>query len=680
MTANISETVPAQQLADAQARIAELERALAEANETQTLFRIMVDAIPARVFWKDVSLTYLGANRKFAEDAGLTSPEQMLGKSDYELSWREQAELYRADDRAVIDSGVAKINFEEPQTTPDGGRIWLETSKIPLRNAAGETIGVMGTYSDITPRKRDQQALIDSEAKANALIEVLPDLVFVVKRDGTFMEYHARQDSDLYVPPDRIIGQSVSTTLPPPLAAVLLEKIGAALDTETTQSLEYSLPLPAGESYYEARLSRAGEGTVVVVARNVTERKRAEAERERLTTEALAQNERLDRALSLQKATFASTADGILAVDSEGKVITANDRFAQMWQIPADILATGDDDQLLGSVINKLKSPEAFLAKVKELYGKPAETSHDSVELADGRTFERYSAPQRMGDQIIGRVWNFRDVTERTKAEEERARLIEELQIANRIARESSRAKSEFLATMSHELRTPLNAIIGFSDMLLLGMSGPLNEKQAHKMERLKENSRRLLALINDLLDLTRIEAGRVEIVQKAFSPKTLVERLAAQIESLAHESHLEFTTKVGLDVPPLLIGDEKRIEQVILNLLSNAFKFTEKGSVSLTLDADETHWALAVSDTGIGIPPHAQNLIFEAFRQVDGSFSRAYQGSGLGLSIARDLVRMMDGKITLKSAVGVGSTFTVTLPINVPAAETQHVLEPVRN
>ncbi|MCK6578774.1 MAG: ATP-binding protein [Anaerolineae bacterium] len=540
MTADISETVPAQQLAEAQARIAELERALAEANETQTLFRIMVDAIPARVFWKDVNLTYLGANRKFAEDAGLTSPEEMLGKSDYELSWREQADLYRADDRAVIDSGVAKINFEEPQTTPDGGRIWLETSKVPLRSAAGETIGVMGTYSDITPRKRDQQALIESQAKAQALIEALPDLVSLVNREGFVLEFHSRSGGSFSYPAQMAVGQKIIDLVPPETAAIVLDKIGLALETGITQSLEYSMPTPneIGEIHLETRIARAGADTVITITRDVTERRRAAAERER---------------------------------------------------------------------------------------------------------------------------------------------LIEELQIANRIARESSRAKSEFLATMSHELRTPLNAIIGFSDMLLLGMSGPLNEKQVHKMERLKENSRRLLALINDLLDLTRIEAGRVEIVQKAFSPKTLVERLAAQIESLAHESKLEFTTQVSPDMPPLLIGDEKRIEQVLLNLLSNAFKFTEKGSVSLTLDANETHWALVVSDTGIGIPPHAQNLIFEAFRQVDGSFSRAYQGSGLGLSIARDLVRMMDGKITLKSAVGVGSTFTVTLPITVPVAETQRVLESVR-
>src|SRR5262249_35637065 len=172
--------------------------------------------------------------------------------------------------------------------------------------------------------------------------------------------------------------------------------------------------------------------------------------------------------------------------------------------------------------------------------------------------------------------------------------------------------KGEFLANVSHELRTPLNAIIGFSDMLLMGMSGPLNPKQDHKVARLRENGARLLALINDLLDLTRIEAGRLEIVQNPFSPRGLVERIAAQMESLAVESKLRFDVHVAPELPGTLLGDEKRTEQVIVNLLSNAFKFTKEGSIMLnvyTNQAEKT-WNIDVTDTGIGIQPHDLNLI----------------------------------------------------------------------
>jgi signal transduction histidine kinase len=264
------------------------------------------------------------------------------------------------------------------------------------------------------------------------------------------------------------------------------------------------------------------------------------------------------------------------------------------------------------------------------------------------------------------------------KRETDLREQADELRVATAKAKEAARVKGEFLANMSHELRTPLNAIIGFSDMLLAGMVGPLTDKQHHKMERLKENGQRLLTLINDLLDLTRMEAGRLEVAQKPFSPRALADRTTSQMESLAVEGNLKFEMQISPDLPTTLVGDEKRVEQVIVNLLANAFKFTKEGSVILEMKPDfaEQTWTIAVSDTGIGIPPHAVNIIFEEFRQLDGSYSRAYKGSGLGLTITRNLVRMMSGKISVKSTLGSGSTFTVILPMalddnaNVPVSE----------
>lgn len=244
-----------------------------------------------------------------------------------------------------------------------------------------------------------------------------------------------------------------------------------------------------------------------------------------------------------------------------------------------------------------------------------------------------------------------------------------DLEIANAAALQASQLKSEFLATVSHELRTPLNAIIGFSDMLLMGMSGPLNEKQQHKIERLQENGKRLLGLVNDILDVARIESGRMELVRESFNPNRLVEQLSAQMNVLAEGKKLDFKTEVAADLPPLLVGDEQRVQQVVVNLLSNAFKFTEKGGVTLKIgaDVDNKIWSLAVTDTGVGIPPHAIDIIFEQFRQVDGSSTRTFQGVGLGLAITRHLVQMMEGKIKVESKMGEGSTFTVTLPIVIP-------------
>jgi len=199
-----------------------------------------------------------------------------------------------------------------------------------------------------------------------------------------------------------------------------------------------------------------------------------------------------------------------------------------------------------------------------------------------------------------------------------------------------------------------------------MGMNGELNDGQHHKVQRLRENGARLLTLVNDILDISRIQAKRVELVQKPFAIRVLYDRIASQIGVLAAEKNLEFTVSMDSDVPDVIGGDEKRIEQIIVNLLSNAIKFTESGSVSLRSSANlaENTWSIKVSDTGVGIPPHAHEIIFEEFRQLDGSASRAYKGSGLGLAISRNLVRIMGGTIQVESDLGLGSTFTVTLPL----------------
>jgi signal transduction histidine kinase len=211
--------------------------------------------------------------------------------------------------------------------------------------------------------------------------------------------------------------------------------------------------------------------------------------------------------------------------------------------------------------------------------------------------------------------------------------------------------------------------------MLLLGMSGALNEKQEHKVRRLRENGIRLLDLINDILDLTRIEARRVELLAAPFAPQAVFTRIAGQMEVLAQNKGLAFEINMDPDLPKTLVGDEQRIEQIVVNLLSNAFKFTQEGTVALHTkvnSADQT-WTITVSDTGIGIPPHARTLIFEEFRQLDGTSTRAYKGTGLGLAITRNLVRIMNGEISVESELGRGSVFTVTLPLTTedsPAVE----------
>jgi signal transduction histidine kinase len=237
---------------------------------------------------------------------------------------------------------------------------------------------------------------------------------------------------------------------------------------------------------------------------------------------------------------------------------------------------------------------------------------------------------------------------------------------ANALARESVRLKSEFMSTMSHELRTPLNAILGFSGIMLQGMGGEMDDDAMHMIERIDSNSQRLLKLINDILDLAKIEAGRMELANTGFSPRELVKKWEAETGVLAEKKALQFGVSVAANLPDTLYGDPERVTQMAVNLLSNAFKFTDRGEVSLYVFAEPSNhtWNIRVSDTGMGIPPHALNYIFDEFRQVDGSSKRVYGGTGLGLAIVRNMCRMMNGTINVASELGKGSQFTITLPM----------------
>ncbi len=236
---------------------------------------------------------------------------------------------------------------------------------------------------------------------------------------------------------------------------------------------------------------------------------------------------------------------------------------------------------------------------------------------------------------------------------------------AQRIANENSRLKSEFLSMMSHELRTPMNAIEGFTGIMLKRMAGvEYNDKAERYLKKVQSNSHRLLGLINDFLDLSRIESGRLELANLPMSPKDMAQKWQENLSVLADNKNLVFDVSVDPNLPETIFGDEESISKIAINLVGNAIKFTETGSVTLSLQQQGQQMAIEVHDTGVGIPPHARDFVFEEFRQVDQSSKRKHGGTGLGLAIVQKLAREMGGTVTLQSEVGVGSTFTVLLPI----------------
>jgi len=241
-------------------------------------------------------------------------------------------------------------------------------------------------------------------------------------------------------------------------------------------------------------------------------------------------------------------------------------------------------------------------------------------------------------------------------------RLFNEIQEKSRQLQVANRHKSEFLANMSHELRTPLNAIIGFTRIVMRRSHDVLETKQYENLEKILASGQHLLALINAILDLAKVEAGRIEIIPRETELASVLEHSIRTIEPLVKGDTM--VTKRFDDRLPTMVVDDEKLRQILINLLSNAVKFTPAGSIEVRAAARNGSVEVAVADTGIGIPADKLEAIFEEFEQADATSTRIYGGTGLGLAISRRLARLMQGDIQVESTLGKGSTFTLTLPV----------------
>jgi signal transduction histidine kinase len=377
-------------------------------------------------------------------------------------------------------------------------------------------------------------------------------------------------------------------------------------------------------------------------------------------------------------------ADPILVTDQEGDIVLMNTPAERLFNAPGV-----EDEGTLRRVRANGANLTSFVSNVLTRSGE--QRYRGEIQLGDPLTGRPLPVEAVAGTilseqgELMWVVTILHDLTEAI----EKARLYEQLKQAsvqlerkvqeataelaeqNELLRrqhieleQASALKSQFLANMSHEFRTPLNAILGYTHMLLNNVTGQVTDPQRKSLTRIDSNSRHLLALINDILDITRIEAGRMPLNATSFGIGELFDEVQAELEPIIKRSNLSVSTKVRGTVPTLRT-DRQKVKQIVLNLLSNALKFTPSGSVTMTASYDgrARQVAVAVRDTGVGIPKEDQAKVFEDFRQLDSSPARGYGGTGLGLSICRRLANILGGSIELDSEPGKGSTFTLRLP-----------------
>jgi PAS domain S-box-containing protein len=409
-------------------------------------------------------------------------------------------------------------------------------------------------------------------------------------------------------------------------------------------------------------LNLAVDVTAQVLARRQTEALLAQSERAR---------EEAERARAETARILFAAGEGILGVDTRGRTTFVNPAAERLLGWTADELVGRRQHELIHHTRpDGTRYPRGECALYRAARDGTAGRVDDEVFWRkDGTSFpvEYAMTPATDAGRVVGAVVTFRDVTERRESEAERERLLAEAERARAAAEAANRAKSEFLATMSHELRTPLNAIAGYADLMEMGVHGPLTDPQREALGRIQRSGRRLLSLINEVLNYARIEAGAVSYAARAVRVAEAVAEAEALVAPQLRGKGLGYAW-AGCDPALAVCADPDKLQQILLNLLSNAVKFTEPrdgraGRVEAGCDVSGDRVHVRVRDTGIGIPADKLEAIFDPFVQVQSGLTRRHEGTGLGLAISRDLARGMGGDLAAESAPGEGSTFTLTLP-----------------
>ena len=581
-----------------------------------------------------------GAERKF----GYTSRE-IAGKNILVLARPDMVDQVRHCLEAVRD-GRATSSFETVFQSKDGVDVDISLSISAIRNAQGEITGAAAIARGIGTLLRAERALKESEERFRIMADGCPTLLWVTNAEGG-LRFINRAFREFF-------GQTIeqareSSPMHPDDSPEYLRAFRRAVEEHTPFRGEIRVRRADGEwrwlaSYAEPLLSPGGEYLGLVgLSPDISERKLVE------------------QALQASEEKFRQLAENIREVfwirsPLTGEMLYVSPAYEQLWGRSCDSVYEEYNSWMYSVHPDDLREVHRFDL---QMLGEPVQAEFRICPAGVPPKWIRNRAfPVRNADgQVVRVVGIAEEITERKRYEKELIHAREE-------AENASSAKSEFLANMSHEIRTPLNAILGMAGLIL---GDALDPQQRNRAEVLQNSARALLSLLNDILDLSKLEAQKLRLEAEDFDLRTVVENVADLMAIKAQEKGLEFLCLIEPEVPTRLCGDSHRLRQILLNLAGNAIKFTSAGEVSIRIRPEvsgSNAVRFEVRDTGIGIPQEKQKTLFQPFTQADASTARRFGGTGLGLSIVAHLVDLMQGRFGVESSAGKGSCFWFTTPL----------------
>lgn len=663
----------------------------AELRESRDLLRAVLDATADAVFVKDLAGRYVLMNPAGARMVG-RSIEETIGKDDFAIFEQATAEQAIARDREVLETGEP-LTTEQTGTAAGVTRHFL-TTKSPLRDKHGEIIGLVGVARDITESVRAQLELRRKGELLERIIDAIP--VMIVIYDPALHEFRVNREFErrLGWTNHEFAGQDLmALCYPDPEYREEVRRFMQSLEEgwrDFRVTTRWGAELES--SWANIRLS---DDTRIGIGIDVREQRRTErglrflADASSVLADSLDYEETLRHVAELAVPEIADwCAVDLLEENGELRRVAMahadperrrlSDEFVRLFPQRLDSLVG------VGVVIRTGRS--ILLPSIPEWVYEKSASDPERLELL--RAFGLHSiliVPLEVGGHRFGAITFLQAESGRTFTEADlplaeelarraagaiqNARAYRAEQYARAAAERASEAKDQFLAIMSHELRTPLTAVLGYADLLTSGVSGELNERQRDYVGRIQQGALHLISIIEEILIFARAEAGKEEIRLATVDAAAIARDVATMIEAEAASKGLAIRTR-GLDDRIALDTDGGKLRQILVNLLGNAVKFTDQGEVMLELVSAPEHLLFHVRDTGCGIPEEMHELIFEPFTQLDSSMTREKGGTGLGLTIARRLAALLGGTVSVDSQPGVGSTFTLRLPLVGPGRE----------